>query len=834
MKRLGALTGRLLSGAAVAAVAVTAAAAQTDEIIVTATKREQSLQQVPIAVSVVDDRAIEQSGAQDLFDLQTLVPSLRVSQLQNSSQTNFIIRGFGNGANNVGIESSVGVFIDGVYRSRSAAAILDLPVLERVEILRGPQSTLFGKNVSAGAISITTKEPQFELGGTAEVSYGKFDEVIFRGTVTGPLSDKVAFRLSGSTNNRDGYYTNVVDGSDVNERSRWAVRADMIFEPSESLKFRLIGDYNKIDEVCCGAVQLFNAAPTTGIIGGLLGRPIDAAGDRDYSVAYDAEVSNQLTGKGVSLQGDLDLGGAAITSITAYREQSDNSQTDIDFSGGRIGTNPQDRSFETFTQELRIASTGENRVDWLVGGFLFDEKVRLDRDVTWGADMRGFANALTGGALPTLEGALSLPAGTLFAAGQGYIGNYEMDNRSYSVFGTVDIHLAERLTLSGGVSYIYDKKEYTIQDTLTDVFSQLNFVQIGFAQIFQGLTGVPAIPANLGNPIYAGAVTAASTLSTVACTPSNTPACNPLLALRAAQFFVPPTNIPPGANAADDGEVSDDKIAYTARLAFDATDWLNLYGTYSKGWKASAVNLSSDSRVPDPVTGLGREAGPEDVTLYEVGFKAQFDGGYINAAVFDQTIEGFQSNIFTGTGFVLANAGEQSVRGFEIDSGWSPMEALSLTAGVTYLDPNYDSFVNAPCATFAGITLPAACTTGATFDASGLRPAGISKWSTAVSATYNMAVGDSAEGYIRGEYQYESNVQSIENVSAAIASREVNNVNLSGGIVFENGLELQLWARNVLNKTWIIQAFPTVAQSGSFSGYLNEPRTYGATVRMSF
>jgi iron complex outermembrane receptor protein len=303
--------------------------------------------------------------------------------------------------------------------------------------------------------------------------------------------------------------------------------------------------------------------------------------------------------------------------------------------------------------------------------------------------------------------------------------------------------------------------------------------------------------------------------------------------LRAAQFFVPPTNIPPGANAADDGEVSDDKIAYTVRLAFDATDWLNVYGTYSKGWKASAVNLSSDSRVPD-ANGLGREAGPEDVTLYEAGFKAQFDGGFINAAIFDQTIEGFQSNIFTGTGFVLANAGEQSVRGFEIDSGWSPMEALSLTAGVTYLDPNYDSFVNAPCATFVGLA-PAACAGGAaTFDASGIRPAGISEWSAAFSATYNMAVSDSAEGYIRGEYEYESNVQSIENVPASIASREVNNVNLSGGIVFENGLELQLWARNVLNKTWIIQAFPTVAQSGSFSGYLNEPRTYGATVRMSF
>jgi iron complex outermembrane recepter protein len=246
------IVSRLLGGAAIGVLSVTAPGyAQTDEIVVTATKREQTLQEVPIAVSVVDDRSIEQSNVQDLFDLQTMVPSLRISQLQNSSQTNFIIRGFGNGANNPGIESSVGVFI--------AAAILDLPVLERVEILRGPQSTLFGKNVSAGAISITTKRPEFEWGGLAEASYGNFDEVIFRGSLTGPISDKLAIRLSGSTNNREGYYTNVIDGTDINERDRWAFRADLLFEPTDSVTFRIIGDYNKIDEVCCGAVQLLNS-----------------------------------------------------------------------------------------------------------------------------------------------------------------------------------------------------------------------------------------------------------------------------------------------------------------------------------------------------------------------------------------------------------------------------------------------------------------------------------------------------------------------------------------------------------------------------------------------
>src|SRR3990167_389298 len=305
-KGLVKITGRLLCGAAAGAIASTAAFAQTDEIIVTAAKREQTLQEVPIAVSVIDDRAIEQSNVQDLFDLQTMVPSLRISQLQNSSQSNFIIRGFGNGANNPGIESSVGVFIDGVYRSRSAAAIADLPVLERVEILRGPQSTLFGKNVSAGAISITTKKPEFEWGGAVEASYGRFEEVIFKGSLTGPISDKLAFRISGSTNNREGFYTNIVDGSKLNERDRWSVRADLLFEPTDNLSFRVIGDYNKIDEVCCGAIQLINGPATLFAIGGpnppFLGKAVDSDADRAYSVAFDEKVSNQLTGKGISGQ----------------------------------------------------------------------------------------------------------------------------------------------------------------------------------------------------------------------------------------------------------------------------------------------------------------------------------------------------------------------------------------------------------------------------------------------------------------------------------------------------------------------------------------------------
>ncbi|OFW99906.1 MAG: hypothetical protein A3E78_04825 [Alphaproteobacteria bacterium RIFCSPHIGHO2_12_FULL_63_12] len=839
-KGLVKITGRLLCGAAAGAIASTAAFAQDDEIIVTASKREQTLQEVPIAVSVVDDRAIEQSNVQDLFDLQTMVPSLRISQLQNSSQSNFIIRGFGNGANNPGIESSVGVFIDGVYRSRSAAAIADLPVLERVEILRGPQSTLFGKNVSAGAISITTKKPEFEWGGAVEASYGRFEEVIFKGSLTGPISDKLAFRISGSTNNREGFYTNIVDGSKLNERDRWSVRADLLFEPTDNLSFRVIGDYNKIDEVCCGAIQLINGPATLFAIGGpnppFLGKAVDSDADRAYSVAFDEKVSNQLTGKGISGQMDWDWGGAALTSITAYREQSDTSQTDADFSAAAIITNPQARSFETFTQEIRLASTGDNTLDWLIGGFYFSEDVTSSRDVIFGPDARGYTDGLTQllgapGALGATEAALGLPAGSFFANGTGVFGDYQMDNTSFSIFGQLDLHLTERLTLSGGIAYLDDKKEVIANSVLTDVLSNLNLVQIGLAGAFQALTGGQApTPANFA--LFPAQFAQATAISTTPCSATNPPpACNQLLALTPLQFFDPQVSYP---NANETGVFEGDKVTYTLRAAYDVNDWLNAYFTYAKGWKASAVNLSSDSSPPDAL-GFGRAAGPEDVKLFEFGFKAKFDQGYINVALFDQTIKGFQSNIFNGTGFVLANAGEQSVRGFEVESLWQPAEPLVATFGVTYLDPEYDSFPNAPCASFVGAA-PAACQVpgATTFDASGIRPAGISKWSIATSLTYTQPLSETLEMYLRGEFDWQSNVQAIENVPAAIASREVQNLNLSLGFNWENGFEIQGWMRNALNDKYIIQAFPSVAQQGSFSGYLNEPRTYGVTVRKKF
>ena len=219
----------------VAATLVTPVVAQDDvgmleEIVVTSTKRQSTLQEIPVAVSVVQADELKQSQILDVKDLQFLVPSLRVTQLQSSGNTNFIIRGFGNGANNAGIEPSVGVFIDGVYRSRSASALNDLPNLERIEVLRGPQSTLFGKNASAGVISVITAKPSLdEVTGSASITVGDYSQFIVKGDINGPLSDTVGFSLSGSYNQRDGYYDNLAGGDALGELNRYGVRGAAVF-----------------------------------------------------------------------------------------------------------------------------------------------------------------------------------------------------------------------------------------------------------------------------------------------------------------------------------------------------------------------------------------------------------------------------------------------------------------------------------------------------------------------------------------------------------------------------------------------------------------------------
>jgi iron complex outermembrane receptor protein len=879
---------KTLGAAAISVVVCMPASAQEagsvfEEIIVTSQKREQTLQQVPIAVSVVSGDVIRDSQIIDIKDLQFLVPSLKVGQLQTTANTNFRIRGFGNGANNAGIEPSVGVFIDGVYRSRSASALADLPNLERVEVLRGPQSTLFGKNASAGVINVVTAKPNLDAyEGSVSATFGDYSHVLVKGDINGPFSDTAGFSLSGSYNQRDGYYTNLATGEEISELNRYGVRGQLYFQPSDRFEARIIADFEKMDELCCGVSNLFTGPAGTAIsLSPVLsgGAPGQVTENQPFAYAnyYNFEPTNEVENSGVSAQFDWDINDSvALTSITALRNHKRFDNADSDFTSADLlsesAGNFTDSDIDTITQELRLAG-GTDRMDWMVGLFYFDEEVSTDSGVVFGADFRNYVDIFTKslawqdgcsvadpdpnicnptflGALisdPTIlspvgivEAGLGLPPGTFQAEFQGNTEQSGMENQAISLFTQFDFQLGDRTTLTLGANYTEDEKDSRVSMTGTDVFSALDLVVVGggfvTSQVFAALTAQPpagpGLPPEVALPI---ALTTGAAAAPVECDTAGgivAPACNPLLALQAVQFLPPFVNFP---NSVEPGNTKDDQTTWTVRLAFDVNDSMNIYASAGTGFKASSWNLSRDSRpfasdiAALETAGLSvnnlaagtRFAGPEDSTVFEIGLKSTWDTVALNVALFTQEIEGFQSNTFTGTGFSLTNAGKQSTDGLEVDLTWYPTETFKFMIAGTFLDPVYDSFVGAE-----GVDGPE--------DLSGTKPPGVHEVSIVTSGQFNFDVGSSSNGFVRVEYLYEDEVQVIENVPAEYASREVSEVNASIGIRWQNGFEAMLWGRTLTDDQYLVSAFPTTVQPGSFNGYPNQPRTYGLTLRKYF
>ena len=824
-----------------------------EEIVVTSSKRESTLQEIPLAVSVLQAAEIKESQILDVKDLQFLVPSLKVTQLQSSGNTNFIIRGFGNGANNAGIEPSVGVFIDGVYRSRSASALNDLPNLERIEVLRGPQSTLFGKNASAGVISVITAKPSLdETNGSASLTVGDYSQVLVKADVSGPMSETAGYSLSGSFNQRDGYYDNLAGGEALGELNRWGVRGQLYFEPSDEVSLRIIADYSKLDEACCGVANLQDG-PTGGAIRALGGDLVSNA-PFAYQGYYDFTPINEFESSGVSAQFDWDMNDmVTLTSITSFRNLGRFENGDVDFTSAALldpnTGNLTDVDIDTLTQEFRLSGSTE-KMDWVAGAYIFDEDVTQKTGLIYGPAFRPYADILTGGipgnsplwdiengltglflaGLPSLGSAV--PGGTFFGEGQGNIEISTMDNQAFSLFAQIDIDLGDRATLTLGANYTEDEKDVTFDQTATDVFSGLDLQQVGglliYGAVFQQQLAGGADPATAN----AVATATSAALAPIPCSATNPPpACNPTLALQPLQFQRPNINFP---NSVENGNTKDDDVTWTVRLAFDVSDDINVYGSVGTGFKASSWNLSRDSRpfasdlpalgtagllVPNIYAGT-RYASPEESTVYEVGLKGGWDTIFVNVAVFEQELKNFQSNIFTGTGFDLANSEKRSSTGAEFDIRWVPTAEFEGTLGVTMLDSKYDVFIGAQ-----GVSGPT--------DLSGSNVPGVPELSVTATGRYGFTVGNAA-GYARVEYIYEDQQQVIENVPASIASREINTINASFGLSWDNGFEAMLWGRNINNDEYLLSAFPSVAQAGSYSGYPNQPRTFGLTVRKYF
>ena len=861
--------------AAEAAAAIAEATPNSNVIVVTATKREQTLQETPVAVSVTSADTIERAQIRDVADLATVVPSLRVSQNQSAFATSFSVRGFGTDGNNIGLEPSVAMFVDGVYRSRAISQISDLPDIQRVEVLRGPQSTLFGKNASAGVISIVTKEPQFDFGGMVEASYGNYDAKVLKGFVTGPISDSLAFSVGGGVNKRDGYLTNGFNGQDINDRNRWFARGQMLFDNGGPLRVRLIADYDKIKERCCGVLNVATS-PEIGAIQLLGGRVNDFRNNPDGDVVFtDVDPINRIENYGFSGQIDYDAGPLAVTSITSYRKTDLMANQDVDFTSlpAVSGANIGDAKIDTFTQELRVASDFDGPINFLLGGYYFDERVDTSDQIVYGTAFRSYADLLVQGAtggtqnVNTLEATLSALTGQNFVGqfwqpGQGFFNNIVQDNEAFSIFGNVDFEFTEGLVLTLGANYTKDKKQIATNSVSTDVFSNIDLTAAGNTAIFaQGLAtqvgtllglGRPASQAEIGafagaNP--AGFAQVAAGVQAFADANDSNPAVNPLLALTPFQFLPPLQNCP---NVVEDCATNDDDWSYNVRLAYEVTPTLNVYASWATGYKAPSFNLSRDSRpvaadvaalrtaglaVTNLVPGT-RFAGAENSEVFEVGIKGAWRRANANLTVFQQSIKGFQANTFTGSSFLLSNAGNQKTFGVEFDGQFYASDELTLSLGLTYLDAKYDSFVNSPVG-----------------DISGFPVAGVPEISAVFGAQYDKEINSNGDRVIlRGDFSYQSPVQLVDGLTNYIAydpitgvpdfgpaitaaqayTREVNNLNASLTYAFGMGLELTVWARNLLDDRYLTTVFPAVAQGVAVSGYPNLPRTYGVGARFRF
>ena len=711
---------------------------QPEEIIITATRRATALSDVPIAVSAVSAQMMQNSGANDIRQLNQLAPSLLVSSTGSESNGSARIRGIGTVGDNPGLESSVAVFVDGVYRSRSGIGLNELGEVERVEVLRGPQGTLFGRNASAGLINVISKKPSFETEGAAEFTYGNYDHIRAAGSVTGAIgkSETLAMRVDGVYVKRDGFYTDVVSGDDANDRDRLFVRGQLLFEPNNDLEIRIIGDYTKRDESCCGAaiVNITESSDTTPTVPGdatispsnrivsvlqSLGGIINTdTYSRDIAVSPGRSYQNDTKDYGASVQADLDLAFGTLTSITAYRGYKSGGAADLDYGNvDLLFREDSFRRFKTFTQELRLqGSAFDDKLDWLVGGYFADEKLTVFDDTTFGSQYGAFAacrivatiNPAAALRNPANPGCLS-PTGTaalfgatspfgalapLFVSGLNRLSTvnnvgdvagstYKQDSRNWALFTHNIFEVTDRLSVTLGARYTDESKDFN-------------------ASLSNNNTACPAQQAALGpvaNSLTAPAQATARALLlgiiNLTCQGNSSAAIN-------------------GLQLSDSRDESE--WTGTGVVSFKVNDDLMTYGSYSKGYKAGGFNLDRSAlrlpfSAPTAADVVNLQFSPEKVDSFELG--AKYSGGdfNINVAAFYQEFENFQLNTFNGSVFLVqnVNACDTSLagadrdgsaatgacapgdvkpglvsKGVEIEASMYPADFLAVTAGYTY------------------------------------------------------------------------------------------------------------------------------------------------------
>lgn len=835
----------LVSTSSIAQDAEEGSSSPFEEILVTAQKREATLLETPVAVTAVGGADIERAQARDIRDLQTLVPSLQVNTFNSSTDTAFSIRGIGSTTFNFGIEPAVGVFVDGVYRARNGASINDFMNLERVEVLRGPQSTLFGKNTSAGVINYVTKKPNMEeFDGEAELTFGNYQAFIARGGVSGPLvEDKVGFRLDANYNIRDGFVTNV-DGRDLNNRNRYGFMGQVYFTPRDNVSFRVIADYADYDEDCCAAPFLFYSPGAEQLVQAFGGNTF-GTDPNDRLQAVDDNINTSVVTKGVSGELNWDFEKFTLTSITAYREYDEDSEIDPDFTDLPLTTGRFfDRGYRTFTQELRFTSSDDSSFRWQGGVYYFNQELFNDQVLEFAPTLYPFLDAFTGGAISGIEAGLGLPANTFFAPGTGLNGSrFDQGNETLAAFVQFDYDITDKLTITGGLRFTRDSKSVVSNIQINDAFGALDFVALGPSLALEpafvqqaALLGIPADQASAlvagfrADPTNPAFQPVADTFAFLTANATD-PAFNPFLELASLQLNPPAPDI--------DDSFTDSEVTGNLILNYTIDDSNTVYASYSRGFKGGAFALDAGA------ARVGRfRVDPEIVDSFEIGYKARLMDNRIsiNTAVFTQETKGFQQFTFVGAGFFPSNA-DVRTSGFEFEGAFKVNDYFRLTTGLTWFWENeYTAFENAPCpqVNFEGVEgcaltqLPGSVIPVPVRDGAGLQQSGFSDFYSVVTADFIYPVGDDLEFFARGEYAYTGSRFLTVGLEDIQRSPEANLLGASMGIGAQDGSwQIQVWGRNLLDSKFLQSSFPNPIGFG-INAYPSDPQTYGVTLRTKF
>ncbi|MBC7995734.1 MAG: TonB-dependent receptor [Rhizobacter sp.] len=805
------------------------AATTLDKVTVNAQKRVEFLQDVPVTMSTLNRQRLQDAGVQNIKDLQRLVPNLGVTSTDSEANTTVRIRGIGTTGDNAGLESSVGIVIDGVPRPRNGVSFGDLGEISQIEVLKGPQGTVFGKNTSSGVISITTRRPSFAEQGEGELTFGNYRATGVGAGYTNAINDTSAFRIYAVDRRRDGFNdVNVNNGPRTEtkdgDQNLQSLRGQLLLLPNDDLDVLFIGDYTRRNENCCISTTLHRDPGIAGLVdafAGGAGKGVVPAADPSSRLAYANDSTEQkIVDEGLSAQVNWKtpwFGGATLTSISAARKWSLQSASDLDFSGAKLATHDfspdNGQHFNTFSQELRLAGKS-GKVDWVSG--LYFDKVRLRRNEAIALQpqyegylstllLSGIAAALPPGMVDMTnpQNFLSEAAGGV-APGSAYAGTAQRDewrqsSKSSALFGNVTFHATDALALTGGLRYTHETKtsnfSYSNPNGGTACGAAISTNSVADALIARG---VPAGAVPLIAPTVIGNM----------CLPWQNPLFN-------------------GLTSSD--SFSENHWSGTLKAAYRWSERVMPYASAARGDKAGGFNLarvqSSNGSTSGgsgilPVTNTQFPA--EKVDSYELGTKTSWAGGnlLLNAALFHSKYSDYQLNTFSGISWVVASIPELTTKGVDLDLQWqTDVAGLSLQGGVGYTKAKYgdDRLADASLATLPGST-------------AGFAP----KWTVSAGFGYEWNIGSSLLGRFNLGAKYSSRYNTSTTPNPLTEQKPYTLVDARLGLgSLGKSWSVELWGHNLTDEVYTQASFGPALQTGAINGFLGAPRTYGVTLRKS-